>query len=119
MTIKIDPTRLAAEAYRLGEMGILDISWKDIGGTVKTGKFAVTGFGVDGNEQDCIAVAGPYGMSGKNMQRFLVVERITSIKVSEIQSFGRGPDPRIKIVPHGLNRADIEFLDQIERGEAR
>lgn len=122
MSINIDPTKLREEAYRLEKMGVLDITWGRDDGAIKTGKFVVVGFGVDGNEHDCLMVAGPYGMSGKNIHRFIIASNIREIKVSETQSFNRYGtmvNPRPTVPNYRLSEADMAFLNDVANGNGQ
>lgn len=125
MSIEIDPTRIVEEAYRLADLGVLDITWVNENGVLKTGKYVVTGFGIDGNENDCLQVTGPYGMNGKNMHRFIIVSSIRQIQISETQSFNRYGAPITKQVRvrrssdskkpfASFNDKDIAFLKAVE-----
>jgi hypothetical protein len=123
MTIRIDPTHLAEEAYRVGKLGVLDITWINDSGMTKTGQYRIVGFGIDGNENDCLLVAGPYGMSKKNMHRFIIVDSITSIVVSEKQMIDRYGKPitkvqvRGRVTEGGLSEKDLKFLEEIAKGD--
>lgn len=108
MTV-IDLTHIAEEAVRLEEMGVIDVTYKNGGGKIRTAKLVCIGYTVDGMENDCLLFIGPYGMQNKHVHRSILATSIVDVSVSEVQSFdrynmkGKKLNPRLG-TPMGGNR---------------